>query len=377
MPDLACRPGSSNAEGVRWCGLLARAVVTVVLLAGCGGPGQPGRTPTSATPSPVPSTPSGTGADTGTRTPTPSPTRPTVGDDAWVSVSVATVWRSPGAPRAVDAPALRNPAAIRTWLFGLSTAGRLGLVGRADTQALLGDRVVVTALSGRYAQVVVPDQPTPLDSRGYPGWVPIVQLTASPPPSAATVATVVAPTAWLRADSADGGRVVEASFGTRLPVVGRLDGSVRVGLPGGRVLRVAAATVSVTRPGAPALPADGAAVVRTATAFTGLPYLWAGRSGFGFDCSGLTSLVMRVHGVEIPRDAAPQAAAGLAVGGAALRPGDLLFYATPGGEVHHVSVYAGGGQMVHSPSTGRVVETVPVATESFASEFSGARRSLD
>ncbi len=362
---------------MRWCGLLARAVVTLVVLTGCAGTGQPARTPVPGTPTVLPSTPAGTGSGTGEApgTPTPSPSRPTVGDDAWVAVSVATVWRSPRAPRAVDAPALRNPAAIRAWLSGLSTAGRLGLVGRADTQALLGDRVVVTALSGRYAEVAVPDQPTPLDARGYPGWVPLVQLTASPPPPTATVATVVAPTAWLRADSAAGGRVVEASFGTRLPVVGRLDGSVRVGLPGGRVLRVAAAAVSVTRPGAPALPADGSAVVRTATAFTGLPYLWAGRSGFGFDCSGLTSLVLQVHGVRIPRDAGPQAEAGRAVGAGALRPGDLLFYAS-GGEVHHVSVYAGGGQMVHSPSTGRTVETIPVATAAFASEFSGARRYL-
>jgi cell wall-associated NlpC family hydrolase len=300
-----------------------------------------------------------------------------VGRDAWVAVSVATLWRSPDAPRAVDAPALRNPAAIRQWLSGLSTTGRLGLVGRADTQALLGDRVLVTGSSGTFAEVVVPDQPTPLDRRGYPGWVPLAQLTGEAPPRAPTEATVMTPTAWLRADDDTGDRVLEVSFGTRLPVVARLDTRVRVGLPGGRVLRLPASAVSVRRTGDPALPADGTAVVRSASMFTGLPYLWAGRSGFGFDCSGLTSLVMRAHGVEIPRDAAPQAAAGLAVGGAALRPGDLLFYAKPGGEVHHVSVYAGGGQMVHSPSTGRAVETVPVSTTSFASEFSGARRYLE
>ena len=167
--------------------------------------------------------------------------------------------------------------------------------------------------------------------------------------------------------------MVEVSYGTRLPVVGRGGSALRVGLPGGVVLRVPASAVSVGRPGDPALPPDGAAVVRSATMFTGLPYLWAGRSGFGFDCSGLTSLVLRVHGVEAPRDAAPQAAGGVLVPGSALRPGALLFYARAG-EVHHVSVYAGAGRMVHSPSTGAVVETVPVASVSFASEFSGARR---
>jgi cell wall-associated NlpC family hydrolase len=56
-----------------------------------------------------------------------------------------------------------------------------------------------------------------------------------------------------------------------------------------------------------------------------------------------------------------------------LRPGDLLFY-TRNGAVHHVAMYAGGGRMVQSPSTGHSVETIPVAAASFASEFSGARR---
>jgi cell wall-associated NlpC family hydrolase len=283
------------------------------------------------------------------------------------------VWRSPQAPRSVDEAALQNPAAIRQWLSGLSTADRLGLNGRADTQALLGDRVVVTALSGTFAKVVVPDQPTPLDPGGYPGWVPLAQLTASAPPTAATVATIVSRTAWLRTDDAAGGSALEVSFGTRLPVVGTVDGLVRVGLPGGRVLRASASEASVTRLGDPALPADGPDLVRAATMFTGLPYLWAGRSGFGFDCSGLTSLVYRVHGVTIPRDAAPQAVGGVAVRSADLRPGDLLFYSTDG-EVHHVSMYAGAGRMVHAPSTGRTVETIAVSTASFASEFSGARR---
>ncbi|HMM95168.1 C40 family peptidase, partial [Phycicoccus sp.] len=283
-----------------------------------------------------------------------------MGHDAWVAVSVATIWRSPRAPRHVDAPALTNPVAIRTWLSGLGTTARRGLVGRADTQALLGDRVHLTAVSGRFAKVVVPDQRTPLDPRGYPGWVPLVQLSATAPPPATTSATVVSRTAWLHDDDTAGRRAMEVSFGTRLPVLGSVGAMTRLGLPGGRVLRAPAADVSVTERGAAALPPEGAGLVRSARMFVGLPYLWAGTSGFGVDCSGLTWLVHRVHGVVIPRDAAPQADAGVAVGVDALRPGDLLFYAVDG-EVHHVSVYAGGGQMVHAPSTGHTVEVIAVS----------------
>ena len=46
--------------------------------------------------------------------------------------------------------------------------------------------------------------------------------------------------------------------------------------------------------------------MRSAQSFTGLAYLWAGRSGFGFDCSGLTSLVHRVHGLTIRATPTPK-----------------------------------------------------------------------
>jgi cell wall-associated NlpC family hydrolase len=185
----------------------------------------------------------------------------------------------------------------------------------------------------------------------------------------------VARTSWLRTDNASAFRVTEISFGTRLPRVGVAGSWVRVVTPTGRVLRLAASAAVVRGPGAAALPKTGSGVVRTAQMFGGLPYLWAGRSGFGFDCSGLTSLDLRAHGVIIPRDADAQARKGSKVSSRALRPGDLLFYATRG-HVHHVSIYAGKGRMVQAPRTGSRVQTIAVSTRSYAREFNGARRAI-
>ena len=297
----------------------------------------------------------------------------TVGREAWVAVSVATLWHTPGSARAVDGPALTNPAGIRQWLSRMTLTDRRGLNGRADTQALLGDRVIVVARSGSWVKVVIPEQPTPLDGRGYPGWVPAVQLTAVRPFASTWVATVVVRTTYLRTDNVAVTPVTEISFGTRLPRMGVTGAWVRVATPTGRVLRLAASAVAVRAPGVAALPRTGSDVVRAAQMFNGLPYLWAGRSGFGFDCSGLTSLVLRAHGVIVPRDADAQAVKGTKVSTSALRPGDLLFYATRG-YVHHVSIYAGNGRMVQSPNTGSSVQTIAMSTPSYARELVGARR---
>lgn len=308
----------------------------------------------------------------GTVRPATSAPRPlTTNRPAWVAVSVSTLWRSPKAPRQVDRSALASPVRIREWLAGMTLAQRRGLNGRADTQALLGDQVRVVGLRRRWAKVVVQNQPTPINARGYPGWVPRRQLTATPPAAATTRATVVSRLAWLRKDTAGGARLLRISFGTRLPVIGSTGTWVRVTTPRGAVRRVRASQVSVHAPGDPALPAKRAAIVGSATSFVGLDYLWAGRSGFGFDCSGLTSLVYRVHGLRIPRDASPQSRDGRAV--SRLRKGDLMFYADAGG-VHHVSMYAGNGRMVHSPRTGTPVQVIKVDTPAYAREYAGARR---
>lgn len=296
-----------------------------------------------------------------------------VGHPAWVSVSVATVWRAPESPRAVDAPALKNPARIGRWLDDMTTAQRRALGGRSDTQALLGDRVVVLELSPRWAKVAVPSQPTPQDARGYPGWVPRRQLTAQAPARAQRHATVVSRLTWLRADTPGAERIMRISFGTELPVVATTSKYVRVVAPGGVPARLSRSAVAVHAPDEPALPPTRSSLVRSATMFRGLPYLWAGTSGFGFDCSGLTSLDYRVHGITIPRDSSPQSQNGTEV--ARPRAGDLRFYATDG-NVHHVSMYLGHGRMVHSPGTGQTVEVIATSTPEYAVEYSGARRYL-
>jgi cell wall-associated NlpC family hydrolase len=355
---------------------LAAALSTALSTAGCGavgatsaGPGH--RSEQRATSDSLPTTTSSSAPRGVTGTP-----GLTVGSSAWVAVSVATVWRSPDSPRPVDDPALAQPARIEAWLGAMSLAERRGLNGRADTQALLGDRVRVLALPAdrpAWARVAVTAQPSPADSHGYPGWVPRRQLTSRVPTTSAQRATVVTRTAWLRTDQAQATRLFRISFATTLAVVGRAGGFVRVAGPAGRVRRLADSAVVVHPSGQPARTPSRTSLVRTAKQFVGLPYLWAGVSGFGLDCSGLTWLDYRVHGIRIPRDALPQSQHGNPA--RPPRRGDLMFYATDG-LVHHVSMYVGDGFMVHSPHTGARVEVIATRTPAYRSEYAGSRRYL-
>ena len=62
----------------------------------------------------------------------------------------------------------------------------------------------------------------------------------------------------------------------------------------------------------------------------------------------------------LPRNAADQRRATLAVPFGHALAGDLLFFAGPhgAGEVDHVAIYAGDGLMVDAPYTGAFVEEV-------------------
>jgi cell wall-associated NlpC family hydrolase len=135
--------------------------------------------------------------------------------------------------------------------------------------------------------------------------------------------------------------------------------SVRAGLENGRVaVRASPATVRTPGTRAPATTrrasATAAGILATADRYVGSRYSYGGESPGGFDCSGFVQYVYRRHGVELPRTSREQAGAGtrLPPGAAALRPGDLLLFATTGGRVDHVAIYAGEGRIIHSSASG-------------------------
>ncbi len=119
-------------------------------------------------------------------------------------------------------------------------------------------------------------------------------------------------------------------------------------------------------------------LVDTAKRFLGVPYRWGGEDNRnGFDCSGLTMVSYRLNGLNLPRNSRMQFQAGTSVPKHLLKKGDLVFFATKGGKrVTHVGMYAGNGQFIHAPRTGKTVRYASLSSDFWKNTYVGGRSYL-
>lgn len=369
---LPARPASSRRQ-LR-ISLIASTAIVAGLLAACGS--VTAGSPVAAGASAIAGT--GTAAtDAGIVTPAAGALAACSSGTCWVDVSVGTVWVKPWYPRAADKPALGNPAYPGTWVKNMTVAQKSWLVGKLETQALYTTKVTVIGHWNNWTHVAIPSQPTNRDARGYPGWIPTVQLTRTAPPGAGTAAVIRSPAAWLwtrwSARGVAGSKAMLVSYDTSLPVVRATSAYVEVKLIGGRLAALRPGDVALHTAGS-SWGATRAKVVAEARKFRGLSYLWAGMSGFGYDCSGFTYSAYRAYGLILSRDADQQAVHGKPVARNALQPGDLVFFReSSGGPIGHVGMYIGAGNMIDAPHTGASIRIEPVSSFPY---YAGARRYL-
>lgn len=155
----------------------------------------------------------------------------------------------------------------------------------------------------------------------------------------------------------DAPTVSDIVAGNRLRLTGEKGRFYAVEYPDGRTGYIPKADARPESEWRRTLRYDADAIVATAQTLTGVPYLWAGTSSKGMDCSGFVRTVLYMHDIIIPRDASQQALTGSRIDIAPdlrnLEPGDLLFFgrkatATSRERVVHVGIYIGGGRFIHS-----------------------------
>ena len=120
------------------------------------------------------------------------------------------------------------------------------------------------------------------------------------------------------------------------------------------------------------------AVIDLAHKQLGKPYVWGAEGPNSFDCSGLIYYVYKnAAGITLPRTSSAQYSAGVAVSRSNLKEGDLIFSSTDGtGNITHVAIYVGDGQMIHAPRNGKNVEKVSINNSYWNKAYVGARRVL-
>jgi cell wall-associated NlpC family hydrolase len=261
----------------------------------------------------------------------------------------------PPLPWSVDADVVLSTAAIpllRTMLGGLDLGAFTGIGG----QGLRGTATdsARSALVASYGGML-----------SYPLLGPLsVETEARRRTPLSLQSTTSAPSGFERAWEYRVG--LSFSFGGR---GGASAGRVRFPSSGGR-----------TVPGAPA-SASAARVLNTADDYLGTRYVYGGITPDGFDCSGFVQYVFRKHAVTLPRTSRQQAQVGQSLSArvTALRPGDLMMFASNGSRIDHVAIYAGNNRIIHSSSSGGGVRFDDLSTSRgrwFVEHFTTARRVL-
>ena len=151
--------------------------------------------------------------------------------------------------------------------------------------------------------------------------------------------------------------ISDVTAGNRLKLEGQKGRFYRVTYPDGRTGFISKKIAAPLEQWRKNIKLNAESVLQTAYRLMGVPYIWAGRSTKGIDCSGFMSTILYMHDVVIPRDADQQSKAGIHINIASdfsnLEPGDFIFFGRKAGHgkkerVSHVGMYIGNKRFIHS-----------------------------
>ncbi|AGY80824.1 C40 family peptidase [Carnobacterium inhibens] len=243
-----------------------------------------------------------------------------------------------------------------------------------DSELLYGDIVEVLETSGEYAQVTVIKQAYKNEPKGYPGWIFNKDLASIPDGWSEDLDQIAVkqPIAKINIIKDNQSSQMDLSIGTILSVLEETTDEYKVLTPAG--IGIIGKRDAHLLSDLPLNAVDQ--LINNAKSFLDLRYVWAGTSAAGFDCSGFVYTLFRTFNIWLSRDAQEQVFEGEAHSYEEAKPGDLLFFAYQEGygEVHHVGIYLGEDQMIHSQTPGSKVMITKLEGTNYQKELCAVRR---
>lgn len=172
-----------------------------------------------------------------------------------------------------------------------------------------------------------------LEKDGYPGWVP---ETALGPPLNPTHWVAVRTTWAFSEPDIKSMPLIDLHLTSRIEVTGDSDGWHRM------IFGATHAFVPMSH--CRVLASHARSPVDPAREFLDTPYVWAGNTGFGLDCSGLVQIAYRATGLDCPADSIDQRnmPGTELTEDDELAPGDLIFWKG------HVAMATGPDRIIHA-----------------------------
>ena len=239
------------------------------------------------------------------------------------------------------------------------------------SQAIYGANVAVLDKQDGWAHIRTADE--------YTGWTPLPALLKGRPYAesgkAAQVQSLFAHI-YREASVTRHAPLITVPFESKLEVAGQSETDPRwfqVRLPDDRAGWIQAGDISLS-PKKLTIPET----LEFAKRFLGLPYTWGGTSSYGYDCSGFSQMLGRRRGLNMPRDAQPQAdwdGVRPVERREDLQPGDLLYFGSSDKKITHTGIYMGGGKFINATTHETpMVRIDDLNEESWAKSLVAARR---
>jgi len=216
------------------------------------------------------------------------------------------------------------------------------------SQALYGTPIKIIERDNQWAKIETPD--------AYQGWCQASNLISTPAPYPNTPTSARVRSYWAHIhpvpDTTPRPPILTIPYGVEIEVISSPDELnqrwIQVRLLNGKIYWAQSEDFALNPH-----PLCLDEMVDQARKFLGIPYLWGGKSTFGFDCSGLIQTLFAEMGIRLPRDAVQQAKAdnALPIAIDQIQKGDLVFFGPSSARITHVGLYIGHGKFIHSVTT--------------------------